>query len=1539
MSASQPERSLKLRPSSIGSYFHRGECERYLVSHSWIDSAGESLLSNDLSAAGELRVQRGNEFEDQVWASIKRESEQGLHLYDEFETVSETSFSPDTRALADYFFGLAAKQVDAASSVDGALTPPPLYVFQLPLASASVVQPAPPAGLGVALSRAYPDVIKVEVLQQERADVAQLLAHTESLSLKPSNCDDAHTGRRAFDAAVLRLPPGAPSQWRVRVTIVDIKSSMSVKTSHQAQLATYHIILQKHLTAERTGGLVEVSDVGEIWRPTLSPADPTLFIRSPVELAAATSQVSRLVKRVAQAAAAPSQSFLENPTWTLHPGHCAECPVLEQCKGEASGKVKSLQWLTKQGCQDIEDLVSERACDVPATLDDVGAFWQRSGKQARRELAGVLRASPEEELPGVLATHAAKQPVAKHAAVTRHVSHTPPSTEVVIALVAEDALAVGALEDLQGTRTRLRGFQIAVRAGGTAAAPETVYAAEGAPVSQLVEALHDIVFAADPEDTLQLYTTAARERATLLGLVKDFIAAHGGPGSETRAKAVNLLSLLDDDSLGSLGVWRDRLSGLDWLRQAGAAGSTKPVWQRAAEVLGCGTKGSVAELKSAAHAALGGSGAHSDESWWAGLAERMRAISSRPPALLSVVSLVESLYYLPVTGFSVAEDYPAVFTGEGVPLRSDGRTVGLSSAELHGELRNRTGSAFALLAALRARSTASKLQGRPVKAAELHALFFDSAYDALNELLFVKQQELLDKEVALIAPENGVQGTARVPPHMGLRLTQEGAVRTLALAGSDGAEADAAAQTTLLEQEGAFRQGNWILEAVDADASIPARESFPDILLAGCSVASPKKFASVRKLMLCDFVTADELLKDANGKYAPRLDRNIGPLKLFKTRTVCLPLYEGSELLGNLVVYQLCADDVVGQGDGTRQYKLSRRLVDATIYQAVDHLLMLTATPVKAESPASFVQTLLAEGPQYLNAGCSASAPPTSATPVARSQAYWAFTPSQEDAFSHLTANRAQLVWGPPGTGKTYYLARAIVRHVEENVFSRPGATCNVAVSSFASPAFTELIALVHRLVCDRIAVFPQWQTALVGVLVSDGKKWTVPAAYVRDPAKPGANGPRAADFPPPTSESVTVRIVGCTTWAALKKGATYTYHDESAGMPPLKPLECWDVVVIDEASQMPAADATVLVCGIMCAEDAEIPATPVQLSKLNPSTGKLVIAGDHLQLSPIYNCKYAPRVGMYLSCVAISMQLQPTFLPIAGRPDLAGSIFKALMRDQNNQPIHNIFDDLGRRHLHASVVKLTQNLRSNRTICALTQRLYGSDYAVPDTEGPKRLLLSDASPTSPHDGQRLPDRLKHALLTSTQPWRNGLLTIVVQDALSSEDKDRQREIEAMVVMAISQALRSCTTAADDGAFSSIVVTPTNAQKDTIRGEVGKQGSRNTFAQVDTVNKAQGQTADVVFIAYSVECNTTFLNDIARVNVAFTRARSLSVLLVSSATVTPTSATLGSVEACHGYAHLAAFIAASSVMAVNPMGQTVQWLSDAQVAADVLSTS
>eukprot|EP00754_Rhynchopus_humris_P037673 Rhum_TRINITY_DN2011_c0_g2::Rhum_TRINITY_DN2011_c0_g2_i1::g.5461::m.5461 len=1498
MSASQPERSLKLRPSSIGSYFHRGECERYLVSHSWIDGAGESLLSNDLSAAGELRVQRGNEFEEQVWASIKRESEQGLHLCDEFETVSETSFSPDTRALADYFFGLAAKQVDAASSVDGALTPPPLYVFQLPLASASVVQPAPPAGLGVALSRAYPDVIKVEVLQQERADVGQLLAQTEALSLKPSCDDDTHAGRRAFDAAVLRLPSGAPAQWRVRVTIVDIKSSMSVKTSHQAQLATYHIILQKHLTAERTGGLVEVADVGEIWRPTLSPEDPTLFIRSRVELAAATSQVSRLVKRVAQAAAAPSESFLEKPAWALHPGHCAECPVLEQCKGEASGKVKSLQWLTKEGCQDIEDLVSGRADDAPATLDDVGAFWTRSGKQARRELADVLRASTEEDLPGVLATHAAKQPVAKHAAVTRHLSQTPPSKEVVVALLAEDALAVGASEDLQGTRTRLRGFQIAVRAGGAAAAaaPETVCEAEGAPVSQLVEALHSIVFAADPEETLQLYTTTARERATLLGLVKDFIAAHTGPGSETRTKAVDLLSLLDDDSLGSLGVWRDRLSGLDWLRQAGGTGATKPVWQRAAEVLGCDPKGSVADLKKAAHAALVGSdAAHSDEAWWAGLAERMRAISSRPPALLSVVSLVESLYYLPVTGFSVAEDYPAVFTGEGTPLRSDERTVGLSCEELQGELRNRTSSAFALLAALRARGTPSTLQGRPVKAAELRAIFFDSAYDALNELLFVKQQELLDKEAALIAPESGAQATARVPPHMGLRLTQEGAARTLALAGTDGAEADAAAQTTLLEQEGAFRQGNWILEAVDADASIPARESFPDVLLAGCSVASPKKFASVRKLKLCDFVTADELLRDANGKLAPRLDRNIGPLKLFKTRTVCLPLYEGSELLGNLVVYQLCADDVVGQGDGTRQYKLSRRLVDATIYQAIDHLLTLTATPVKAESPASFVQTLLAEGPQCLN---GASAPHASATPVSPSQAYWAFTPSQEDAFSHLTANRVQLVWGPPGTGKTYYLARAIVRHVEENVFSRPGATCNVAVSSFASPAFTELIALVHRLVRDRVAVFPQWQTALVGVLVSD-KTWTVPAAYVGGPANPGANGRRAADFSPPTSENVTVRIVGCTTWAALKKGATYAYHDESAKMPPLKPLECWDVVVIDEASQMPAADATVL------------------LSKLNPSTGKLVIAGDHLQLSPIYNCKYAPRIG---------------------RPDLAGSIFKALMRDQNNQPIHNIFDDLGRRHLHASVVKLTQNLRSNRTICALTQRLYGSDYAVPDTEGPKRLLLSGASPTSPHDGQRLPDRLQHALLTSAQPWRDGLLTIVVQDALSSEDKDRQREIEAMVVMAISQALRSCTTAANDDAFSAIVVTPTNAQKDTIRSEVGKQGSR-MFAQVDTVNKAQGQTADVVFIAYSVECNTTFLNDIARVNVAFTRARSLSVLLVSSATVTPTSATLGSAEACHGYAHLAAFIAASSVLAVNPMGKTVQWLSDAQVAADVLSTS
>lgn len=72
------------------------------------------------------------------------------------------------------------------------------------------------------------------------------------------------------------------------------------------------------------------------------------------------------------------------------------------------------------------------------------------------------------------------------------------------------------------------------------------------------------------------------------------------------------------------------------------------------------------------------------------------------------------------------------------------------------------------------------------------------------------------------------------------------------------------------------------------------------------------------------------------------------------------------------------------------------------------------------------------------------------------------FTDSQRAALAGVASHTLQLVWGPPGTGKTWFLAQAVLALLE--AARQAGRPCRVAVSAFTHAAIDNLLRRIRTL-------------------------------------------------------------------------------------------------------------------------------------------------------------------------------------------------------------------------------------------------------------------------------------------------------------------------------------------------------------------------------------------------------------------------------------------------------------------------------------------
>ncbi|MBI2478244.1 MAG: UvrD-helicase domain-containing protein, partial [Planctomycetia bacterium] len=458
-------------------------------------------------------------------------------------------------------------------------------------------------------------------------------------------------------------------------------------------------------------------------------------------------------------------------------------------------------------------------------------------------------------------------------------------------------------------------------------------------------------------------------------------------------------------------------------------------------------------------------------------------------------------------------------------------------------------------------------------------------------------------------------------------------------------------------------------------------------------------------------------------------------------------------------------------------------------------------------------------------------------------------TASQTQAYQAICDRRVVPVWGPPGTGKTHFLASVILGLAAAHL--SVGKPFRVLVSAYTHAAIENLLRKVTAL-----------QTSLG--LASELQVAKVKAWYGDDELSANViEEKQLAKW----LKRQTCAVVGATTYACLKA------YDK---------LPEFDLVVIDEASQVRVPEASV----------------PISLAG---SAGRLVLAGDHLQLPPIVK-------GVYPE-------------PPVGQPLLHRSVFEAILECDDLSSLSHFGDanekkntretESGDKSPH-SKVQLTENFRMNDVLTSFAAGLlYGPNYLPLDDAIASRRL--DLSP------ERCFDPFVEACLDPNCP-----LTIVILDGVwAARENQLEAQLVAKLVIGLRGALRDAggkLYANDDEFFRRgvFLVSPHRAQIRLIERELRRQRMWQHPPFVDTVDKMQGQEADAVIVSYGVSDpefavqEAEFIYGLNRLNVAVTRARSKCVVFLPRPLLDASPQVWDRPEAIRGLSYMREMVASAS---------------------------
>jgi len=208
--------------------------------------------------------------------------------------------------------------------------------------------------------------------------------------------------------------------------------------------------------------------------------------------------------------------------------------------------------------------------------------------------------------------------------------------------------------------------------------------------------------------------------------------------------------------------------------------------------------------------------------------------------------------------------------------------------------------------------------------------------------------------------------------------------------------------------------------------------------------------------------------------------------------------------------------------------------------------------------------------------------------------------PSQSEAVKHSVERALTVIWGPPGTGKTKTLA-SLVHGLCQEATSQ-GNSLNVLITGPTYKAVEEVMNRISALLADDSSSRGSMYMAYSAGRTPESAPSGLPSHVSYTSMSTSTQDVDYERCRQELVDATTIVIIGC----SIRQARRFTEDTMDALISPL-----FDVVLIDESSQVPVSQALSALCGLK--EDSN-----------------LIVAGDHLQMPPIASME-SPDEASYL--------------------------------------------------------------------------------------------------------------------------------------------------------------------------------------------------------------------------------------------------------------------------------------------------------------------
>lgn len=451
---------------------------------------------------------------------------------------------------------------------------------------------------------------------------------------------------------------------------------------------------------------------------------------------------------------------------------------------------------------------------------------------------------------------------------------------------------------------------------------------------------------------------------------------------------------------------------------------------------------------------------------------------------------------------------------------------------------------------------------------------------------------------------------------------------------------------------------------------------------------------------------------------------------------------------------------------------------------------------------------------------------------------------SQRAAIESSLSRMLNVIWGPPGTGKTdtaVYILGSMLKHASDSgqdkrlLITGPTKRAVIEILSRLQPVLAALEQSKLALIClqgsrsydyNFILDDDSCWSAIKNKAVGNGIKDIVGKGGLEDKFE------HISDIREfllqPLETSLTVVATHHHSLYPLLTGISIK-HDPNKAQPASARAELFDYILVDESSQV------------------DVPASLPILNSLDKA-GQISFVGDHLQMPPI----------------------QQAESPL-GAEHLLGSIQDYLLTR------HKIEPDT-----------LLVNYRSNEVIVNYGKRI-GYPSKLSAYNGAQLLSVASTPLRKPnHYPLQLDDKTLHELFCPIYP----VVSIRYRDGMSGQANPFESMLTLNLILAYYRYASDCPDF-DKTFWSTMVgvVTPHKAQRALIVQELFKLFPSHLHADidaaVDTVERFQGGERNMVIISYGVgdediiRQEEEFLLNLNRTNVSVSRAKQQAILIMS----------------------------------------------------------